>query len=203
VREIRGQARVVRTASVNAGLSVLSRTRPGRPLLWLVWAVILLAAASITAVLQAPHPNPFRTSESLWEWWRYPIERNAWQRLAFVGADLHRVRFLKDGSHGWAVGSWGTVLATRNGGASWFQQGSGTNEHLFNVEFLDRRLGWAVGANGTFLTTTNGGTSWSNMRICTNDLNVVHFLDARHGWAAGSQGAQRRRRRGPHNRPVL
>ena len=66
-----------------------------------------------------------------------------------------------DASHGWAVGTGGTILATSDGGATWTAQRSGTSQALEGVAFVDASHGWAVGTGGTILATTNGGATWS------------------------------------------
>ena len=69
---------------------------------------------------------------------------------------LEAVTF-SDAAHGWAVGAYGTILATTDGGAIWSAQNSGTTERLYGVAFSDATHGWAVGWNGTILATTDGG----------------------------------------------
>ena len=61
---------------------------------------------------------------------------------------------------GWAVGAFGTIFRTHDGGRSWDAQVSGTLEQLFSVSFADIRTGWAVGRTGVILHTTDGGTTW-------------------------------------------
>ena len=58
--------------------------------------------------------------------------------------DLRAVFFV-DEAHGFAVGSGGTILATRDGGASWQAQASGTQVVLMSVHFVSPELGFAVG----------------------------------------------------------
>ena len=48
-------------------------------------------------------------------------------------------------THGWAVGSSGTIVATSDGGAHWQVQTSGTDADLSAVAFPDATHGWAVG----------------------------------------------------------
>jgi photosystem II stability/assembly factor-like uncharacterized protein len=50
---------------------------------------------------------------------------------------------------GWAVGSDGIIVATRDGGASWQKQTSGTDESLLGGSFVNALTGWAVGGKGT------------------------------------------------------
>src|SRR5215472_5260306 len=79
-----------------------------------------------------------------------------WQVVA-SGNELRAVFFLEDGQRGWAVGSGGMILATRDGGEHWTPQASSTSENLYGVAFADRQHGWAVGQDGAFLNTTDGG----------------------------------------------
>jgi hypothetical protein len=86
---------------------------------------LLMAAAAVFAVMQAPRPNPFEPHKSLltlqgaWDGLRYPIERNAIDRLPAISEALISIHFHEDGQRGWVVGGDGTILATRDGGTTW------------------------------------------------------------------------------------
>ena len=82
-----------------------------------------------------------------------PGHRNA--RSSFL-CDL-RTRISQKG---WAVGSFGAIAHTKDGGISWQLQKSQTTAHLFSVAFSDELNGIAVGARGTLLVTSNGGVDW-------------------------------------------
>ena len=47
--------------------------------------------------------------------------------------------------------------------AQWIAQNSGTNQNLYDIEFLNDRIGWAVGDAGVVIKTTNGGADWINV----------------------------------------
>ncbi len=47
--------------------------------------------------------------------------------------------------------------------AQWIAQNSGTNENLYDIEFLNEKTGWAVGDAGVVIKTTNGGANWINV----------------------------------------
>jgi photosystem II stability/assembly factor-like uncharacterized protein len=80
-------------------------------------------------------------------------------------ATLTSVAFADD-RHGWAVGHWGVVLATDDGGETWRLQRSDTSvdQPLFSVAFRDARHGWAVGLWSLLLTTDDGGATWKAQR---------------------------------------
>ena len=66
-----------------------------------------------------------------------------------------------DARTGWAVGEGGTIAATRDGGANWAPQHSGTDKYLQGVHLADARTGWAVGEGGTIVATRDGGANWA------------------------------------------
>lgn len=105
---------------------------------------------------------------------------------------------------GWAVGRYGTILKTNNGGKSWKAvkvPSAASGYDLTDVCFTDSKHGWAIGcANGSatvstenlFLRTTNGGASWSathfNPEEETGQLFSISFASSSEGWAAGDFG---------------
>lgn len=93
-----------------------------------------------------------------------------------------------DSSNGWAVGDSGTIISTRDGGATWQSQLSGTNVHFQKVSFVDSLYGWVVGNQGTVLKTTNGGTSWTQLDAELWNYQDVHFVNRSVGYlVAGAQ----------------
>jgi len=94
-----------------------------------------------------------------------------------------------DGTHGWAVGSSGTILASTDGGRTWTAQTSGTSTGLYGVSFADATEGWAVGGSGTIRHTANGGGTWGAQTSgVASNLYDVDFADELHGWAVGADG---------------
>jgi photosystem II stability/assembly factor-like uncharacterized protein len=111
-----------------------------------------------------------------------------------------------DDTTGWAVGSDGIVVHTRDGGATWTRQElppldsipglgpgpGGTDlraphwESLTAVSFTDSRAGTVVGPGGTILTTADGGITWQwrgDRRF--GGLMGLAFGDRQHGQAVG------------------
>lgn len=83
-----------------------------------------------------------------------------------VSSVLTAVSFADD-RHGWAVGHWGAILATDDGGETWRIQRLAANEDrpLFAVRFLDAQHGVAVGLWSLVLTTADGGQTWSQREL--------------------------------------
>lgn len=119
--------------------------------------------------------------------------------LAVMGVkrpiDLFDVHFT-DKDNGWAVGFFGTIIHTGNGGLSWERQRSGTYEILWGIHCVDKNNCWITGGRGTILHTTNGGKKrlgflggWKKQASGTEaDLYGVHFVDKDNGWICGVGG---------------
>ncbi len=104
--------------------------------------------------------------------------------------------FFLDTNTGWAVGQYGVIIKTTNGGQAWSRQTSGTSSNLNAVHFADANSGWAVGQDGNILSTTDGGTTWTKtiwtIERFGNAIPVmffgVHAVDPNHAWAVGRSG---------------
>jgi hypothetical protein len=128
-----------------------------------VWAIVLIAVAAAFALLillvaaflipvwststTGSDPGAPRSSGATW---------NA--QVSAPGEDLRGVAF-SDATHGWVVGSLGTILATTDGGATWNEQRSGSGAYLNAIAFTDATRGWVVGTDGAVLATANGDAS--------------------------------------------
>ena len=101
--------------------------------------------------------------------------------------DLLSVHF-SDADHGWAVGRWGGIIHTADGGQTWLKQTSGTDHTLTAVFFVDSNTGWAAGEQGTILHTTNGGKTWSPQKSpMPYFLMGAYFTNASTGWIVGER----------------
>lgn len=102
--------------------------------------------------------------------------------------NLYATHFLT-ADEGWAVGAFGLIAHTRDGGATWRVQPSHTIEQLFSIDFADAQHGWVVGRSGTILYTSDGGESWQAQALgIDRHLFKVAALDATHAWAVGDWG---------------
>ncbi|MGU3782454.1 WD40/YVTN/BNR-like repeat-containing protein [Burkholderia metallica] len=79
-----------------------------------------------------------------------------------VSSTLTSVSFI-DARTGWAVGHWGAILKTTDGGETWEIQRLATTEDrpLFGVHFIDANHGVAVGLWSLILVTDDGGKTWT------------------------------------------
>ncbi|REE18124.1 photosystem II stability/assembly factor-like uncharacterized protein [Paraburkholderia sp. BL27I4N3] len=83
-----------------------------------------------------------------------------------VDSTLTAVSF-SDAHNGWAVGHWGVVIRTVDGGDTWALQRSdtGTDQPLFSVFFKNANEGWAVGLWSLMLHTTDAGATWTAVKL--------------------------------------
>lgn len=124
-----------------------------------------------------------------------PARTDTWQ---IPEPDLFAVAV--DGELAWAVGYWGAVLRSTDGGQTWSYARTPTQATLYDVAFADDRHGWAVGAAGTLLRSTDGGRSWSQSRASVIDpfdgserplessLLGVSAVSATEAWVVGDFG---------------
>lgn len=113
-----------------------------------------------------------------------------WSNPKPQGNDLNDVDFF-DQDLGYAVGPFGAIVCTLDGGTTWELQNSGTTDWLFGVAANGARGAVAVGANGIILRTINRGATWERRQSGVSaGLQDVDFADANHGIAVG-KGALR------------
>ena len=92
-------------------------------------------------------------------------------------------------TEGWAVGGFGTVLHTKNGGGKWQRIKTHSERHLWGVYFIDLKHGWIVGEEGEILHTHDGGKHWESQESeAEQPLFAVNFADHMNGWIVGTNG---------------
>lgn len=104
-----------------------------------------------------------------------------------IDVPLTSVSFADD-KRGWAVGHWGAVLHTTDGGENWALQRSDVEQDrpLFAVHFFDASHGVAVGLWSLVLVTEDGGKTWQTIELPVPpgakkaDLNLLGlFVDGK------------------------
>lgn len=118
-----------------------------------------------------------------------------------TASELTSVQFVTTDT-GWAIGSWGTVLHTTDGGEHWSLQIVNEIEDIFDIYFVDSKVGWAVGGRFTgesvwgwpelepvLLKSVDSGNNWIIQSILEEFAYSpfsVFFLDKECGWVVGS-----------------
>lgn len=84
-----------------------------------------------------------------------------------------------------AVGDYGSVLCSDDGGASWWQAEVPVQVTLTAVDFVDAEYGWAVGHDAVVLHTQDGGARW--LRQLDGRQTGPILLDGATAWEASVQ----------------
>jgi photosystem II stability/assembly factor-like uncharacterized protein len=105
-----------------------------------------------------------------------------WQRPLPQGNAITSTTYVSN-KHGWAVGEYGTILTTADGGTTWTAQKSGTDLRLNSVSFSDANNGWIGASGGMLLRTIDGGQHWAALSTGYSDGALgVTALDANTAW---------------------
>lgn len=96
-------------------------------------------------------------------------------------SNLNDVFFLPDGINGFAVGSNGLILRSKDAGRSWEMSNRDPDMRLTDIAFIDSLHGILVGANysrlfidiGFILTTSDGGTTWDSLDVIGRKIRHV------------------------------
>lgn len=93
----------------------------------------------------------------------------------------------------WAAGSYGKVVRSNDGGASWAIQPTSLGVHLQSIAAWDEQRAVAVGNQGRVIVTDDGGTRWTEVEAprseVANKLVKVRAYADGSAWAVGEMGA--------------
>jgi photosystem II stability/assembly factor-like uncharacterized protein len=155
-----------------------------RLLLWRCGAGLAAAAAAACALaLPAGAPANVQVGSSGWLWGNPLPQGNTLRALAFGG------------SAGYAVGDFGTLLQTADGGASWSGLPAGTFSNLTELQVLDGST-LVAGGGCVARRSTDGGKTFTRIAFtpvesdCPPDSNLaaLSFLDANYGYIVETGG---------------
>ena len=111
-----------------------------------------------------------------------------WQNPVPAGVHLRAVD-MTDPTTIWAAGSFGTIVTSRDGGATWTLLASQTSAHIEGIDMVNRRVGYAVGGDGVGVRTRDGGATWTPFDVGSVDpMRAVSFLNENVGLVVGDGG---------------
>jgi serine/threonine-protein kinase len=113
----------------------------------------------------------------------------SWEKVEVdcSGKKLYKVKFI-DKLNGFIIGSNGLILKTVDGGESWRQIESGTNNLLCDI-VMNSNNGYCVGWSGEIIKTTDAGEHWKRLSpLTTNYLRRIKFSDRGNGFIIGGGG---------------
>ena len=128
-----------------------------------------------------------------WYFWASYMGQRAAVRIQERNLTAHDDLFSVDGRHDGnraAVGKFGLILLTQDGGKTWSERPAGTHRPLASVSFGDNQHGFVVGSGGTILASSDGGLSWKAQSSGSKDqLLGVYALGPTRAHAVGAFGA--------------
>ncbi len=111
-----------------------------------------------------------------------------WQEFSlYEDLQFTNVRFV-DQTNGFAVGEFGTVIASTDGGATWEPRTPIPNDfYPMGSDFLDTGRGWVGGLDGVIWRTEDGGETWERQESLTSSpIYSIHATADRVLAAGGS-----------------
>lgn len=106
--------------------------------------------------------------------------------------------FAVDEKNLWAVGHWGVILKSVDGGEHWSLNHSDLerDQPIFTVWFADAQHGVVAGLFSLLMVTDDAGQTWTNVKLpvasdkVKSDLNLFQLFSAKGGdvWLAAEQG---------------
>jgi photosystem II stability/assembly factor-like uncharacterized protein len=87
-------------------------------------------------------------------------------------------------------------MKTNDGGSTFANETSSTNQLLCKIQFLNDQVGYVAGGNndpnGIVLKSVNGGDSWQAVLSNVEAVRGMYFLNKDSGFVAGSSGSMRK-----------
>lgn len=112
----------------------------------------------------------------------------SWERIEHRSTfTLWDVTFT-DSLRGYAVGDYGVILRTTDGGRSWSQQLSARQFAFRKVHFFNDSTGIAAGFHGTCFRTTNAGENWEHISLNTEATLPGMAAIGSTVWISGEDG---------------
>ncbi|MCC7134108.1 MAG: hypothetical protein IT352_15730 [Gemmatimonadales bacterium] len=152
---------------------------PSRWFLSVAFGAVAVGLAPTTPVAQTPAPRP--AFKGIWEPVSYTEDLDLTD-VFFVTAQV-----------GWAAGEAGTIIHTKDGGATWTAQLGGdpaaSETRITRLRFIDEYRGWAT--QGKQLLQTANGQNWEQVPgAMPNGITDYAFQTPRRGVASGTSTSQ-------------
>lgn len=105
---------------------------------------------------------------------------------SIAGGDFRSINMIDD-NNVWAVGQYGWVIKTTNGGSSWQQINNvpSSSQTLLRVQFINLNTGWIFGYSiNSIYKTTDAGNNWITQNTGSSDAGVrwASMIDANTGY---------------------
>jgi len=153
------------------------------------WAFSTIDTAENTLSIECAPGDRLWVSASFSTLFSRDLASQEWREFS-LNEDLQftSVHFV-DSLKGFAVGEFGTVMTTTDGGETWSRLKALPNEfYPMAADFLDAHTGWIGGLDGVIWQTSDGGLSWQRQESL-NASPVYNISASADGvYAAGGSG---------------
>lgn len=161
-----------------------------------VWAVAADGSSATPAAFEEPGVPLAITCDPRGGWWvvgthsqiaHSPDQGKSWT-VSELGEDtqITTIQFVDD-THAFAMGEFGMVVVSTDGGATWSRKADAPGEfYPYAALFANREQGWMSGIAGQILATSDGGNSWKRQ---TNNAGVALYRLFMHGGVPHGVGA--------------
>jgi photosystem II stability/assembly factor-like uncharacterized protein len=112
-----------------------------------------------------------------------------WQNPTPQGSSLYSSHFFSS-DNGIAVGNFGAILRTIDGGINWTTISNSSKEKLLSIHFPNSDIGYIVGEGATVLKSIDGGNTWDSL-ICSFPQDIfrsVFFINPDTGFIISAYG---------------
>jgi len=110
-----------------------------------------------------------------------------WKNPSPTGHQLNCVKFV-DSSAAYAIGNYGTVLKSTNGGQNWNTQNVHSISDLLSISVIDKDTVYLSGRDLSVFKTTDGGDTWLTVRngsYGNRNTSKVFFITSAVGYLLG------------------
>ena len=111
--------------------------------------------------------------------------RNQWEVLSSGTInDLSDLHFTS-AEVGFAVGSFGKLVKTTDGGDTWTTVNSNSTSGLTSIHFSDANTGYILEGLGQIIKTTDGGDTWVDLYDLSSPVREIRFVTPNIGYVFG------------------
>ncbi len=108
----------------------------------------------------------------------------SWDSVATFSNNYRKIYFLNNLT-GFTIGDYGKIERTSDGGNTWNNIESGTNQLNLGIYFLNQMTGWIVGNGGVIIKTTNSGLMWNRISNLNDVITDIFAINEDDIWICG------------------
>jgi photosystem II stability/assembly factor-like uncharacterized protein len=99
-----------------------------------------------------------------------------------TGNNLYKIGFANSNT-GWITGEMGTILKTSDGGNTWKNQYTLSNDNIIDLCVIDTSTLFILNNSNELLVSTDGGDTWSLRSLFFgSNTSSISFINANEGW---------------------